>query len=61
MSPLDLFNTVTEEGSYIVGYLVDGWTREIHLKARSPAEAMMVTQNFIGNICNVTYVERGMK
>ena len=58
MSPVDLFNNVTEKGSYIIGYLVDGWTKEISITARCPSEAMMVTQNIIGEICNVTFIER---
>lgn len=59
MSPVELFKAVTEKGSYIIGYLVDGWTKEIQLEARSPDEAMLLTQNQIGNITNVVYVERG--
>lgn len=58
MFQIDLFNEVTEKGSYIIGYLVDGWTKEICLEAGSPNEAMMITQNILGSICSVTYVER---
>lgn len=58
MLPTDLFKSVTEKGSYIIGYLVDGWTKEIRLEARSPGEAMIRTQNILGNITSVTYVER---
>ena len=58
MSPIDFFKIVTEKGSYIIGYLVDGWTKEIRLEARSPGEAMIRTQNILGNITSVTYVER---
>ena len=54
MSPVELFKAVTEKGSYIIG-----WTKEIQLEARSPDEAMLLTQNRIGNITNVVYVERG--
>lgn len=59
MSPVELFNVVTEKGSYIIGYLADGWTKEITVIARSPMEAMMKTQNIIKTIHNVTFVERG--
>lgn len=58
MSPVEMFNAVTEKGSYIVGYLFDGWTREMSIIARSPSEAMMTVQNLLGSICNVTFVER---
>ena len=59
MSPTDLFKVVTSFGNYLVGYIVDGWTKEISIRARSPGEAMVIVQNIIGDICNVTYVERG--
>lgn len=58
MSPLEYFKIVTEKGSYLIGYLVDGWTKEICLEVGSPSEAMMITQNMMGDIINVTYVER---
>jgi hypothetical protein len=58
VSVIELFSSVTEKGRYIVGYLVDGWTKEILVESSSPSEAMMVTQNILGNICDVTYVER---
>lgn len=58
MSPVELFDAVTEKGKYIVSYLVDGWTRQINVEARCPSEAMMIVQNMIGSICNVTFVER---
>ena len=58
MSPIDMFKVITEKGSYLIGYLVDGWTRELNITARSPSEAMTKTQNAIGSILNVTYVER---
>lgn len=58
MSVIDLFSSVTERGRYRIGYLEDGWTREVVAEAGSPSEAMIVTQNLIGNICGVTYVER---
>lgn len=58
MSVIELFSSVTEKGRYTVGYLVDGWTKEILVESSSPSEAMMVTQNILGNICDVTYVER---
>ena len=59
MSPVDLFNVVTEQGSYRVGYLADGWTHEIEIKARCPAEAMVRVQNVLGGIWSVTFVEKG--
>lgn len=55
---LELFNEVTEKGRYKVGYLVDGWTKEFNYEFGSPTEAMMITQNILGNICNVTYIEK---
>ena len=58
MSPVELFNIITEKGSYIIGYLADGWTKEIIIRARCPNEAMIKVQNIIGDICNVTFVER---
>ena len=58
MSPMEYFNVVTEYSAYAVGYITDGWTKELNIKARSPDEAMMETQNAIGDICNITYVER---
>ena len=58
MSPIELFNAITEKGIYTVGYLVDGWTKEIIIRARCPNEAMIKVQNAIGSICNVTFIER---
>ena len=59
MSPVEMFNiTVTEKGSYIISYLADGWTRELVLTVSNPQEAMMKTQNLIGSINRVTFVER---
>lgn len=58
MTITEIFSIVTERGKYRVGYLMDGWTHEFSCEAGSPAEAMMVTQNFLGNILDVTYVER---
>lgn len=58
MSPVEMFNVVTEKGSYIVGYLFDGWTKTMDIIARSPSEAMMETQKILGSICAVTFVER---
>lgn len=58
MSPIDMFSVVTEFGIYVIGYISDGWTREIRCSARSPDEAMMITQNVIGDICCVVYVEK---
>ena len=58
MSIMELFSSVTERGRYRVGYLEDGWTREVFAEFGSPTEAMMITQNLLGNICDVTYVER---
>lgn len=58
MSPIDLFKIVTEKGSYIVGYLVDGWTRELTIQAKCPSEAMIKVQNLLGSICNITFIER---
>ena len=55
---LELFNMVTEDGRYRIGYLVDGWTNEFECNVGSPTEAMMITQNMLGNICGVTYIER---
>lgn len=57
--PINLFReTVTGKGVYLVGYLIDGWTRELVIEASCPGEAEMITQNIVGNICGVTYVER---
>ena len=58
MSIVEIFSAVVERGIYRVGYIDDGWTKEISCEAGSPTEAMMVTQNMLGNICGVTYVER---
>ena len=58
MSVVELFSSVTERGRYVVGYLEDGWTQEVFAEFGSPTEAMMITQNMIGNICGVTYVEK---
>ena len=55
---VELFSAVVEKGSYRIGYLDDGWTRELTCEASSPGEAMMITQNLLGNIVDVTYVER---
>jgi hypothetical protein len=54
---VELFKEVTKRGTYLVGYLVDGWTRELKVEAGSPAEAAIKTQNVLGSICDVTYVE----
>lgn len=58
MSPLEYFKIVTEKGSYAISYLVDGWTKEIQLEARSPGEAMIRVQDLIGDIFRVTYIEK---
>ena len=58
MSPLQFFDVVTGEGTYTVGYLTDGWTYEIRCKAATSTELVMLTQNAIGSICDVVYVER---
>lgn len=58
MSPIELFKNVTEKGSYTIGYIIDGWTKTFTVQAKSATEAMMVAQNVIGSICNVTFVER---
>ncbi len=58
MSPVNLFQCVTEKGSYVVGYLLDGWTKELTIQAKTPAELMMRVQNAIGDISPVTYVEQ---
>lgn len=58
MSVLELFSAVTERGRYRIGYLEDGWTKEVIAEAGTPNEAMMVTQNILGDICGVTYVEK---
>lgn len=60
MSPVDMFDAVTEKGSYIVSYITDGWTKEIMISASNPSEAMIIVQNKLGSICNVTYIERGI-
>lgn len=54
----DLFNVVNENGYYRIGYLVDGWTMEFNCKAETPGEAMLLTQNYFGDILKVTYVEK---
>lgn len=58
MSVIELFNAVTEKGKYRICYLEDGWTQELSCEVGSPMEAMMITQNALGSITNVTYVER---
>ncbi len=58
MSPVEMFETVTEKGKYVIGYIVDGWTRQLAVEAARPVEAMVKVQNVIGSICAVTYVER---
>ena len=58
MSVLELFEVVTKKGRYRVGYIEDGWTQEFICNAGSPSEAMMLTQNFLGNISNVSYIEQ---
>lgn len=58
MSPVEMFELVTEKGSYAIGYLVDGWTKTFTISARCPTEAMMKVQNIIGSICNITFIER---
>lgn len=58
MSPIELFNAITEPGNYTVSYLQDGWTMELQINARSPENAMCRVQNVLGDICSVTYVER---
>ncbi len=54
----ELFGAVTERGRYRIGYLIDGWTKEISCEAGSPGEAMVSVQNILGNILDVTYVEK---
>ena len=58
MSITELFNTVTEKGRYRVGYLMDGWTKEISCESGSPGEAMVAVQNILGDILDVTFVEK---
>lgn len=58
MSVLELFGVVTEKGRYRIGYIEDGWTQEFICNAETPSEAMMLTQNFLGNIANVSYIEQ---
>ena len=58
MTVVEMFNSVTERGRYRIGYLEDGWTREVFAEFGSPNEAMMITQNILGNILDVTYIER---
>ena len=55
---VSLFDAVTERGFYRIGYIFDGWTMEFDCEVGTPGEAMMVTQNLLGNILDVTYVER---
>lgn len=57
MSPVEMFNSVAEKGSYTIGYLCDGWTRELVITARSPMDAMMQVDRILGSISRVTYVE----
>lgn len=54
MNPAEMFNAVTEQGKYIVGQIRDGWTFETEIIAATPREAMVK----IGDIANVTFVER---
>ena len=49
---------VTEKSNYVVGYIADGWTRELVLPAKTPRELMMRVQNAIGDILSVTFIER---
>lgn len=58
MSPVEMFCEITERGLYLIGYLMDGGTHQIEIEAKNPSEGMIKTQNLIGNICNVTFVER---
>lgn len=58
MSVMELFSSVTEKGRYRINYLEDGWTREIFVEVSTPSEALMVTQNILGDICGVTYIEK---
>ena len=58
VSPVELFKVITEPGIYTVSYLQDGWTREIQIKAKSPENGMFWTQEALGDICSVTFVER---
>ncbi len=58
MSPVELFNVITEPGNYTVSYLQDGWTMELQISARSPESGMCRVQNELGDICSVTYIER---
>ena len=52
------FEEVNERARYRIGYIEDGWTQEFVCTAGTPSEAMMLTQNFLGNILDVTYVEK---
>ena len=58
MSPVDLFDVITEPGSYTVSYLQDGWTMELQINAQSPVNGMCEVQRKLGDICSVTYIER---
>lgn len=58
MSPANLFQIVTEKGSYLVGYIEDGWAKELVFQAKTPSELMMRVQNMLGFISSVTYVEK---
>lgn len=55
---MEVFNAVTAPGLYCVGYIEDGWTKEIEIRASRPQEAACKVQNRLGDICRVTYVER---
>jgi len=58
MSPVELFDVITEPGDYIVSYLLDGWTMELQINARSPGNGMCEVQRELGDICSVTHIER---
>ena len=58
MSPVELFDVITEPGNYTVLYLLDGWTMELQINARSPGNGMCEVQRKLGDICSVTYIER---
>jgi hypothetical protein len=54
MNPAEMFAVVDQKGKYVVGQIRDGWTFETEIIAATPREAMVK----IGDITNVTFVER---
>lgn len=54
-----LFDVITTPGTYTIGYLSDGWTREMTLTVHNRMDAMMQIDRKLGSIAPVTYVEKG--